>query len=187
MTTLALSEILLEPETQLRRRAVATYCLCCGRSLADATSAAIGMGPICRKRAKIDTALKGNAQANELIALAAISAQDGDHDEVVGYMARLSALDPAFKPLARKIFRKLFSFAVEEHEDGWLIRSPYNEHVIERFKDAGLYWRPAPDRGWIAGTDADRDAALAILGKTFPRSRVLMPNGELRPLSQEAV
>ena len=168
--------ILDEPYTHLRRRALATRCLHCGASLADARSAAVGLGPTCRRRMGLDANLKGNVQANTMIASAAIAAEEGRHQTVVDTLRDLLALDPAYSTLVEKVKRRLLKFRLTADETGYLVHSPYNPDVIAAFKGAGLRWQPVP-RAWRAADMDQRDAAIGILAEAYPEAELLMPSG----------
>ena len=167
-------DLLADPHTALRRRAAATSCVCCNQPLADATSVSLGMGPTCRKRLGVDAKLRASAQANTLVAKAAIAAEEARLQAVVDCLKDLLALDAAYKPLVDRVRKRLFKFRLEpDGVGGFLLKFPYNRDVISALKEFGLWWRPV-EKAWHAATLNQRDEAIAVLSEAYPGGEILM-------------
>ena len=176
--------LLSDTYTSLKRRAAVTCCICCGRQLADATSITLGAGRTCRIRLGIDEKIRNNAQANELLAAAAIAAEEGRAQATIDLLRDLLALDHAYEPLIHKVERRLFRFRIRPNPDGdgFLIFSPYHPELPERFKAIGCWWRPI-QKAWLANSVGQRDAAIAALAELWPAAELLMPSGTVLALS----
>jgi hypothetical protein len=181
------SNPLPDPYTSLRRRAVATRCLCCNIALSDATSAAIGMGRTCRRRVGIDKTLEKNTRANDLIARAALAAEEACYQDVSAYLEQLSALSSAYVPLVERVRKKLFKTRIAaDDRGGFLVSSTWNPDSVSAFKDLGMWWKSA-EKAWRASSEEQRDQALAALAETNPYGEVLMPSGAILPLQNWSV
>jgi len=139
-------------ENALSTKMLASRCCICSRSLCDAVSVELGIGPVCRKRHgyNIDTDETSRKRANVLVHLCAVSLHDED--------ARRAACSElyllGFVLLAQRIeFRgkdapSNFDVMIEEFalpaanvngreypaRDGLLVRLPYCEEAIRAFR-----------------------------------------------------
>jgi hypothetical protein len=173
-----MNEPLSSPHTALRRQTLATYCLCCARPLSDAESAALGVGPICRKRLGIAESLKAHSVANELVARAAIAAEAGQLATALECLQALVALDPRYQKLVDRTHSRLFKTRVAKMPQGYLVVSTYNSDTNSQFKCLGMRWDPV-HRGWQAFSTSQLDDALKVLAHALPSNEVLGPDGEV--------
>jgi Family of unknown function (DUF6011) len=173
-----MNQPLSSPHTALRRQTLATKCLCCARPLWDAESATLGVGPICRKRLGIADSLKAHSDANELVARAAIAAEDGQFTVVMECLQALNALDPRYQGLVDRTHARLFKTRVARVAQGYLVVSTYNSDTNSQFKCLGMRWDPV-HRGWRAFSTSQLEDALKVLANALPSNEVLGPDGEV--------
>jgi len=177
-----MNQPLASPHAALRRQILATFCLCCGARLADAKSATLGVGPTCRKRLGIADSLKAGSAANELVAQAAIAAEDRQLTTVLERLRELVALDSRYQVLVDRTHERLFKTrVVKEPDGGYLVHSTYNSETNQVFREHGLRWDKVA-HGYRATSTEQLDGALDALARAMPGGEVLGPDGEVIPL-----
>lgn len=120
---------------------LATHCCACGRPLLDATSVELGIGPVCRDKYGFGSPIDESArqEANQLVAWAAIWAQEGATAKVIAIADQIESL--GLNVLAGKIRERFVTIRLEE-KDGWIgVFTPY----VEGF--ARTFHRCVPDTG----------------------------------------
>ena len=83
---------------------LASHCVCCGRSLVDATSVEMGIGPECRNGNDGGISDDTRREANEIVYKAAIAAQAGEITQVLVFAKVLA--DMGLTGLADKVARR---------------------------------------------------------------------------------
>lgn len=130
---------------------LATHCVACGRSLVDAKSVELGIGPECRQDFDVKNPSPEHKQANQHVHSASIAAQKGFVSEVFDHADKIREL--GFPNLADKITKR-FQRGVEKAEtepdivikqdSGYLyVRTPYRRKYAKEFTRA---WRDIPGR-----------------------------------------
>jgi hypothetical protein len=189
MDTLTLSSTvrpLEEPHTALRYKACATRCLACRKSLNDAESVTLGLGPCCRKRLKITRKLLKKSAANDLVARAAVAAENNEPGVVLGYLKNLVTLDPAYEILANRVRKNLFPLRVTQDGEGFRVYAPYDPRFVEACRASGSFrWFPRPDAyRWVPAPMLNQ--VLDAMADVWPENSVLMPDDTIRELRRAA-
>lgn len=154
-------EITMSYENAPATKMLATHCAACGRSLVDAVSVEVGMGPDCREKymggATVDEAAR--TEANQIVARIAStrSHTDGWRTEVREGVARLRAL--GFAVLADRILgaaqaKPSVMIDLDPATGELVVTTPYNEEFVE-------YVRGITGRRWDGERKANRFPAEA--------------------------
>lgn len=139
--------IAADPHTKERRALCAAYCVCCGRALADAVSAATGVGPVCRKRLGLTDAIAHRLAANELMARLCEADVDGEAAECLKIIAQIRALDPAYGRLADRVEERWLKgqkfLVIQSTTPGRVgIKTPYEPAFVNYCREQRFRWDP---------------------------------------------
>lgn len=141
-------------ENATATKLLATNCVCCGRSLVDAVSVELGIGPECREGFNADLTDDSRKEANRLVFEASIAAVQGKIEVVRANAEKVGQM--GYGELAEKMvrrFQKAEKLAdIEIVQDGMMYRvtTPYRRKDSKVFIDA---WRSIPGRRWENGAN----------------------------------
>jgi hypothetical protein len=159
------------PATKL----LATHCVVCGRSLLDATSVQLGIGPECRDGYDGGISEEVRVAANKLVFSASLAASAGEITKVKELAAQINAL--GLETLAEKVGRRFVNaernvdIEITVVGETMKVKTPYRRGAAEEFI---LAWREIPGRRWNRDQNCNevpvtQKAALwALLCKFFP-------------------
>ena len=130
-------------------RRLATRCCMCGRSLRDAKSVEIGIGPVCRSRGEFGTlydALTPRKQknVNRLIHAAGVACEDNDPKEVLALADKIEKR--GFTQVAEKVRSRFIKIRIHRAtvpEFGW--SRDRGEFSLDRDHDVVQVWTPYSD------------------------------------------
>jgi len=172
-------------------RLLASFCVCCGRPLVDATSVELGLGPECRRNIYPEGVGEIERRtANKLVCAAAKAAQLGKVQEVLDLAESIRAL--GFEVLAGKVGRRFTRVApkdrkvdieVSEKGDLLIVKTPFRRGAKDEFIAA---WRAIPGRRFDRSNEsnvvpvAQKQALWNLLREFFPGKWGKGPKGLFR-------
>lgn len=166
------------PATQL----LATNCCCCGRSLVDAVSVELGIGPECRAGYDGNINEAQRKQCNNLTHSAAVAAQEGNIEAVRSFANEVEAL--GLPELAAKIRKRFINaerqakIIITQNGNVISVKTPYKRSEKAEFTAA---WRAIPGRRWFNGRnvipDTSKRELWELLKRFFPGQYAKGPQG----------
>lgn len=170
-------------ENSIQCRLLATHCCVCGKSLVDATSVQLGIGPDCRNHINQGISTDTQKACNVLTYEAAIAAQEGNVEKVrqAAEMIRTLGLDIlAEKILERfKNAERLAKIKITESEGMLIIKTPF-KHTAG-FADA---WRAIPGRRYRNGRNivpvTQKREVWELIKRFFPDVYGVGPQGAFK-------
>jgi hypothetical protein len=178
---------------------LATNCICCGRSLVDARSVSMGIGPECVKHIDADATGgidEGTRQvANEYVFDAAIAAQTGNVSEVmrcadVIESMGLTTLAGKVRNRFKKALTRKTNITITVENDYFKVKTPFRRGDKKAFIKA---WRKIPGRRYSNQSNFIPVAQKAALWKllreffggkygTGPKGVFRIPKPEPKPV-----
>lgn len=171
-------------ENSIQCRLLATHCCVCGKSLVDATSVQLGIGPDCRNHVNQGISEETRKACNVLTHEAAIAAQEGNVTRVrrAADMIRGLGLDVlADKILERfKNAERLARIKITEVEGGIVVKTPWKNN-----RDFVNDWRAVEGRVYRgAGKTfvpvSSKKAVWELIKKWFPGIYGVGPQGPFK-------
>lgn len=164
---------------------LATNCCCCGRSLVDAVSVSLGIGPECRDGYSGGITPDQQEQANKLTHAAAVAAQRGQIATVRQIADEIRGL--GLTSLAEKVAERfvnaerLAKIEITEDGDSLRVKTPFRRGASAEFIAA---WREIPGRRFVGGVNvvpvSSKAALWALLKAYFPGQYGVGPTGAFR-------
>jgi hypothetical protein len=166
---------------------LATHCAVCGRSLVDARSVEMGIGPECRGHIDGGIDEETRKEVNALVHAAAIAAQNGEFFRLVGIAEMLHEM--GLPNIALKLANRVAGeearnaeITIEEEDNGMLeVKTPFRRGEKKAFIEA---WRSIPGRRYYKDANhipASQKAALwSLLRRFFPGRWAKGPKGLFR-------
>ena len=143
---------------------LATNCCVCGKSLVDATSVQLGIGPDCRHHVNEGISEETRKTCNVLTHEAAIAAQEGN-------IVRVRRAAEMIRSLER-----LAKIKIAEDNGTLVVRTPWKQ--VRGFSDA---WRAIPGRTWRNGRNvvpvSSKKELWELLKQFFPGVYGVGPQG----------
>jgi hypothetical protein len=170
-------------ENSIQCRLLATHCCVCGKSLVDATSVQLGIGPDCRSHVNQGISEEVRKTCNVLTHEAAVAAQEGNVVRVrrASDMIRSLGLEVlADKILERfKNAERLAKIKITEKDGTLVIQTPWKQ--TRGFSDA---WRAIPGRTYRNGRNvvpvASKKEVWELLKRFFPDVYGVGPQGAFK-------
>lgn len=168
---------------------LASHCCACGRSLVDAVSVELGIGPECREHNDGGISGEVRAEANRLTYSASLLASAGKLEALakvveeirsLGLTSLADRIESRFAGAAKKAKIKVTEVEVDGAKM-LAIETPYRRGLSEEFVAA---WRTIPGRRWIDGRNvfpaASKVAVWALLKRFFGGEFGVGPSGAFR-------
>lgn len=174
-------------ENAVATKLLATHCCCCGRSLVDATSVELGIGPECRNGATDGIDEQQRTLCNKLTYQAALAAQQGQV-EIVRQCAE-AIRNLGLENLADKVesrfvnAEKSIKIVITEANNLFYVSTPYKRSMGAEFASS---WRKIQGRRWMNNknvipiTDNNRQLLWQLLKTYFPGHYGKGPKGVFR-------
>lgn len=163
-------------------RLLATNCCCCGRSLVDATSVELGIGPECRGGNNGHISNDQRELCNKLTHTAAIAAQEGNIETVRSCANQVELI--GLPELADKIRRRFVNaerqakIIITQNGNTLSVQTPYKRSAGSDFTNA---WRAIPGRRWFNGRnvipETSKRELWELLKRFFPGQYGKGPSG----------